>query len=446
MRSPTSSALILAALLAGCGSDDGAPSEPDDTGGGQGAQSGVGGTGVGGAGANHADSGPGVGGSGQGGLGGVGKAGAGGADGGHAGGAAGAAGSGAGGSGGAGVGGSGGSGGSGGQLVAGSWVNATGNLANMSSVCGNSYRIWSVPKADKILAGISRTGIYATTDGGTSWALQGGATTPKNDQNGAAFDPDRADVYWVAGMHVGPGVYQTTDGGTSFAALGSIGNIDNVSVDFTDPLRKTLIAGAHESHHLYKSSDAGTSFSEITASFPAGPAFTLAPIVIDANTYVMQTAYYDNGDPSVGVFRTVDGGSTWSKVSAVGGAGVGLKTSWGPMFFGVGGRILRGSADGATWNAVSLAGQDGIVIEMPGKRIATTAKTGGAYNIVMSADEGANWTTVAAKVAAPSGWNPTLGPDLAYDEIRGAFFVSYWDCGTSVHPDAIWRADVTISP
>jgi photosystem II stability/assembly factor-like uncharacterized protein len=328
-------------------------------------------------------------------------------------------------------------------------VNATGNLANLSSVCGNSYRVWSVPETDMVLAAISRVGIYATRDGGTTWALLGGASSPNNDQNGILFDPEDSRVFWVAGMHTGPGVFKTVDGGTSFTTLGGITNIDDISVDFTDPLRKTIIAGAHEQHLLYKSTNGGASFTNITSSFPAGPSFTLAPIVIDANTYIMGTAYY-SADPSVGVFRTTDGGATWTRLSTVSVGSSGLKTSWGTLFFGSrsGGSILRGSADGSTWTTLPLAGNQAysVVVELPGNRIATTTKNGNVSRVVVSEDDGNTWQTIADDVPSPVGWSPSVGPYLAYNAVRDAFFVSYWDCGTRVRPDAIWRYDLAGAP
>jgi hypothetical protein len=358
--------------------------------------------------------------------------------------------------GGGGHGGNGGAGGSAGQGVTsdgghpsnwmpGAWVNATGNLANVRAVCGNSYRVWGVPQQDQVLAAVSRQAVYATSDGGQSWAIQGGATSPNDDQNGVIFDPSNAGTYWIAGMHVGSGVFKTTDGGNTFKPLGSISNIDDVSVDFTDPQRQTLIAGAHEQHALYKSTNGGTSFTDITASFPAGRAFTSAPIVVDAKTYVMGTAYY-SADPNAGVFRTNDGGTSWLQMLNVSVGGSGLKTSWGTLYYGTrdGGAILKGSADGSAWQRVPIAnGQSfSIVIELPGKRIATTARNGNVSTIVVSADDGATWKVMVDKVAAPTGWTPSLGPYLAYDSVRGAFFVSYWDCGNVVHQDAIWRYDV----
>jgi len=329
---------------------------------------------------------------------------------------------------------------------AGTWVNVTNNLTGTSTVCGNTYRIWAVPHQDKVLASVERIGLYATTDGGATWALQGGSTSPLTDFNGICFDPDHGDTYWVAGMHAGPGVSKTTDGGKTFATLGKIAGIDNIDADFTDPARKVMVAGVHERHQLYKTTDSGTSFTDVTSSFPAGDSFTVAPLVIDANTYVMGTSGGSAG--SQGVFITTNGGSSWMQVSNVAVSGSGLKTSWGSLFYGSvsGGKVLRGSADGATWTTLSLPGAlpYAIVVELPGRRTATTVKVNNVTAVTMSEDEGKTWIKIADKAPWPS-W-AQVGPYLTYDDVRGAFFIAYWDCGTTVRSDAVWRYDVMISP
>jgi hypothetical protein len=403
-------AAVVTALVCGCGGDDQVQTDEEAAGGSAGA--GTGGAATGGAGGKKTDAGTG--------------------------------GSSVGGSGGSGVGGA--SANTGGTVVPGDagpyapgkWVNATGNLANMSTVCGNLYRVWSGPGTAKTIAGVARIGIYGTTDGGATWDLQGGSTTPMHDHNDVTFDPSNPDIYWVAGMHTGPGIYKTTDGGASFATIGGIGNIDSLGVDFTDPQRQTMIAGPHEQHIVYKSTDGGASFDDITSSFPADGGTTYAPIVLDATHYVMGT--------TTGVYYSADGGASWTKKTSEAVGSSALKTSWGSLFYtALTGKVIKGSADGATWQTRPLAGlvNYGVVVEVKGNRIAAIARNGNANAVFMSADEGATWSVVADKIPAPNGWSPTSSI-LAYNAVRSAFFVSSWDCTSSVHPDAIWRYDVEI--
>src|SRR5262245_22198344 len=50
-----------------------------------------------------------------------------------------------------------------------SWVNATGNLANMASECGNLTMLSAVPGTGAIIAGVAKHGLFQTDDAGKTW-------------------------------------------------------------------------------------------------------------------------------------------------------------------------------------------------------------------------------------------------------------------------------------
>ena len=60
------------------------------------------------------------------------------------------------------------------------------------------------------------------------------------------YDPGNADAFWESGIYNRSGVYHTTNGGRTFRHLGKITHNDDVSIDFADPRRRTLVAGGHE--------------------------------------------------------------------------------------------------------------------------------------------------------------------------------------------------------
>jgi hypothetical protein len=68
---------------------------------------------------------------------------------------------------------------------------------------------------------------------------------------------------------------------------------------------------------------------------------------------------------------------------------------------------------------------------------------GTANGVAISDDKGATWKTVAKPMPSSVG-NLTYG-GLIYDSVRGAFFVFYWDCGSVVTPNGIWRYDTLIA-
>src|SRR3954451_6418584 len=49
------------------------------------------------------------------------------------------------------------------------WVNVTADLAGMASECGNTSHMSSHPNRDEIIVSVAQKGLWATTDGGTSW-------------------------------------------------------------------------------------------------------------------------------------------------------------------------------------------------------------------------------------------------------------------------------------
>ena len=131
----------------------------------------------------------------------------------------------------------------------GNWVNVTSNLAGMASECGNMTYVSAKPGEDLMIAGIARQGLWGSTDGGASWHPLGsapGSAKIVNRPGSIVYDPIHSDVFWESGIYNSNGVYRTDNDGDAFSALGSIGHIDTVSVDFTDTNRQTLLAGGHE--------------------------------------------------------------------------------------------------------------------------------------------------------------------------------------------------------
>jgi hypothetical protein len=116
------------------------------------------------------------------------------------------------------------------------WVNVTANLAGMPSECGNTPYITSHPAYDMIITSVAQHGLWASTDGGTSWKQlwpTAGANQITNRGSQIFFDPAHPETWWESGIYNGPGVYRTIDNGATFTALGDSHHIDSVSVDLT---------------------------------------------------------------------------------------------------------------------------------------------------------------------------------------------------------------------
>jgi photosystem II stability/assembly factor-like uncharacterized protein len=319
------------------------------------------------------------------------------------------------------------------------WVDVTGNLAGMASECGNLSHMSIVPGQDKVIAGVAKRGLWQSTDGGTKWTPLGNESSSGkiiNRPSQITYDPKNANVFWESGIYNSFGIYQTRDGGKTFTHLGNAKHNDFVSVDFSDPQRRTLLAGGHEQPRtVWKSTDGGATWTNIGANLPAGTKFSTHPIFIDANTYLVNASGWGKG--TGGVYRTTNAGATWTQVSHLEANGAPLRASDGSLYwllmFDRG--IIRSTDQGQTWKQMCGGGvlKGSRVIELPDGRLATTANKG----IKISSDHGATWTAVLSPT-------PVQPAGVIYLPARESFFIWQWDCGDKVLTNAIWRQEFRI--
>ena len=321
------------------------------------------------------------------------------------------------------------------------WTEAAGNLAGLESECGNMSLLSVRPDGDELIAGIALQGLWSSTDGGESWTELGdgeGSADIVNRPSAIVYDPDNPETYWEAGLYNEGGLYRTDDGGATFVPVGDVIHTDLVAIDFGDPERQTMLAGRHEAPMLFRSVDGGASWTDISASLPADTGFATAPMIIDADVHLLGT----NGANLSGVFRTVDGGETWDEVFAGPIKGAPLRASDGSILwlrdFGQG--VIRSVDDGATWTLLPGTGltQSGAasLIELPDGRLATV----GPGQVLVSEDGGGTWVGVGAQLP----YEPT---GLVYSAAQQAFYIWRFVCEedqSAPHPivsNSIMRLD-----
>jgi hypothetical protein len=314
------------------------------------------------------------------------------------------------------------------------WKNVTSNLANMVSECGNLTIIEADPCSNKVIAGVAHVGLYATTNGGTSWSKLGsgaGSASIIHRPSSIVFDPEHPAVFWESGIYGSgsDGVYKTTDGGTTLTQLGNVGHNDLVSVDFTDPERKTLLAGGHEQKlTLHLSKDGGATWTNIGPKLPPNSHFSTLPLVLDAQHFLLGSCGY--GDGECGVYASGNGGESWSRNSTESASARPLWASSGTLFWSLiydSGGIWSTDA-GKTWTKVG--GVRGVTpVELPDGRFVSL----GSDHLVVSSDGGKTWANIGETL-------PFKPSAFTYSRSTKTFFVSQWDCGSVVLPNAIMSA------
>ena len=312
------------------------------------------------------------------------------------------------------------------------WKNVTPGVGGETWGYAGVTLLAAVPDRDEIIAGVSESGLWSSSDGGSTWKKLGAQDREpiKNRPHQITFDPKNSKTFWISGCY-GAGIFRTNDGGASFHRLGKLDHVDGIAVDFSDPARKTLLTGLHEqARSLHVSHDGGETWEKIGDRLPEDSNFTSDPLILNSKTFVINTAGWMKGK-SWGVYRSVDSGKSWSKVSDSGPAGRGLTTADGSIFWqltwGVG--LIKSADQGATWAKIAGPAKTNA-IEIPGGRIVAIAD----QQLFVSRDDGTSWQ----KLGEPL---PIKAAGVAYSAKRHAFYI--WRSSDKKATDAVFRWDST---
>jgi photosystem II stability/assembly factor-like uncharacterized protein len=272
--------------------------------------------------------------------------------------------------------------------------------------------------------------VWATTDGGATWVEQGkgaGSLPLKMLPLGILMDPGDPERFWTWGNWTSgnTGILQTTDGGRTLASAHAY-EAEGLSVDFGDPMRRTMVYGQHEAtRSVFRSGNGGQTWTQIGKTLPADSAMSEFPLVVDDHTFLIGCSFMTFGTPpprgTAGIFRTADSGATWTRVApqAVFRSPLVVDGTIYWSYYNVetkDGGLVRSDDHGATWKVVTASGLKyrQIPMALPDGRIATLRANNA---LVISTDGGATWAE-----ARPA---PTMKPvsGATFNDVLGAFFV-----------------------
>ena len=321
--------------------------------------------------------------------------------------------------------------------VTGTWENATQGLVGLTADCGNLARVAVRPDRDVLIASVATHGLWSTGEGTDSWSQLGtgrGSTPITNRATTIIFDPISPDTFWEAGIY-GGGVYRTDDSGVTFQQLGDISHVEGLSIDLTDPARRTLLATIHESSSVFRSSDGGATWEDISGAVPSDLGYATGPVVIDAQTFLLGTS---NASGST-LLRSTDAGATWSTVYDAGVIRVPLRAqSDGTMYWlleRING-IIVSNDNGQTWSLVAPKSETlptaPSLIELHDGSLASI----GTDRVIRSTDHGATWIPIGPQI-------PIDPQGVVYSPFRRAFYIWHAECVSNtlspVQDDSILR-------
>ena len=209
-------------------------------------------------------------------------------------------------------------------------ANMAGRVTDIEAVEGNFARV---------VVGAASGGAWKSDDAGTTWEPIFEGYGSGNIGDIAIFQPN-PDIIWIGtgesctrnSVGWGDGVYRSTDGGKTFTNVG-LKDTHHVSEVLTHPTNPDVAWVAAQGHlwghggeqGIYKTTDGGRSWTHLANGLPDDGRTGASDLVMDPrNPDVLYAAMWErirmphrflSGGANGGIFKSLDGGATWSKLT-----------------------------------------------------------------------------------------------------------------------------------
>ncbi|HKA36872.1 MAG TPA: hypothetical protein VKH43_08635 [Thermoanaerobaculia bacterium] len=246
-------------------------------------------------------------------------------------------------------------------------------------------------------------GLFKSTDGGANWALAPGSMRSNYIWSILVASGQPSAVYVGT---AGAGAYRSADSGATFTAINTglrLSVVNGLVADAASPA--TFYAGNFDG--IYRSTDGGGSWQPYGSGLPVVPILALA-----SRSGTPQTLFA--GTRGTGVYKSSDGGATWtassqgladSYVSAVAVDPSATSTLYAgtshPYTGSNSQRVYKSADGGATWTQTSLDAQGFSITSISvnaAKSSQVIAVSAGATGYFQSLDAGKTWNPVNSDV------------------------------------------------
>ena len=195
----------------------------------------------------------------------------------------------------------------------------------------------SVARPNEYYFGATGGGLWKTTDGGTTWKPVTDGQLTSASVGAVAIAPSNPDIVYIGmgeaqlrgNIAQGDGVYKTTDGGKTWKHIG-LKDSQTVSKIRVHPTNPDIVyaavlghpSGPSEERGVFRSKDGGTTWDRVLFRDNKTGAVELAmdpgdPNVLYATLWEAFRVSHmmSSGGPGSGIFRSTNGGDTWTEIS-----------------------------------------------------------------------------------------------------------------------------------
>jgi photosystem II stability/assembly factor-like uncharacterized protein len=285
-----------------------------------------------------------------------------------------------------------------------------------------------------LYAGMLTSGVFKTTNGGTSWAAASNGLPGVRIYALALDVTDTGTLY--AATH-GSGIFKTTDGGASWAAVNTGVTAPAVLALALHPTNpETVYAGA-QAQGVFRTTNAGESWTTVNAGLGAVEVRALAfdpttPDILYAGGY--GGGSYFAGQTGYGVFKTDDGGASWSAVNT-GLASLSVSAlavhPFDPdtLYVGTSGGVFKSTNGGAAWSLSTAADVECLAVHPSFPQVVYAGIAGG--NLLRTTSGGGSWepagvNDVTALALHPTDSNTVYAGTSSSGVFKTTDFGTYW--------------------